>query len=143
MEVDTVNIFGADAWKGRHWGGGWSSRRGSCLKLHEDSPHGRWRWALATGPSCDYFSHSGLQPITMPGNQVKMKSMFGQENRAGGEESGWTDSPGQNPLAELGCLGAAGTIQRLPRSTLSCHRHPHGRGMEHLTSTRSIACSWL
>lgn len=127
MEVDTVNIFGADAWKGRHWGGGWSSRRAAASKLHEDSP-----WTLEVGfghgPQPDLFSHSGLQPITMPGNQVKMKSMFNEENRAGGEESGWTDSPGQNPLAELGCLGAAGTIQRLPRLTLSCHRHPHGRG---------------
>lgn len=89
MEVDTVNIFGADARKERHWGGGMEQSEGSASKLQEDSP-----WTLQVGvghrPRPDPFSHSGLQPIAVPGSQVKMKSMFNEKNRAEGEESGWT-----------------------------------------------------
>lgn len=69
--------------------GEWSSRRAAASKLQEDSP-----WTLQVGvghrPRPDPFSHSGLQPIAVPGSQVKMKSMFNEENRAEGEESGWT-----------------------------------------------------
>lgn len=54
-------------------------------KLHEGQPWSAGGGGLGHGPQPDLFSHSGLQPITMPGNQVKMKSMFNEENRAGGE----------------------------------------------------------
>lgn len=51
MEVDTVNIFGADAWKERHWGGGMEQSEGSCLQAARGQPMdaggGRWPQAPA------------------------------------------------------------------------------------------------
>lgn len=70
---------------------GLEQSEGSCLQAARDSP-----WTLEVGfghgPQPDLFSHSGLQPITMPGNQVKMKSMFNEKIEQEREESGWTDS---------------------------------------------------
>ena len=64
MEVDTVNISGADAWKGRRWGGGTEQSEGSCLQAEKDSP-----WTLEVGvdprPHPDLCSHSGLQGSTL------------------------------------------------------------------------------
>lgn len=38
MEVDTVNISGADAWKERRWGGGMEQSEGSCLQAAKGQP---------------------------------------------------------------------------------------------------------
>ena len=47
---------------------------------------------------------------------------------------------GGSTPAELGCLGAAGTIQRLSRSTFSCQRHPHGRGDQNTLHLPRASC---
>lgn len=81
--------------------GGRSSRRAAASKLQKDSP-----WTLEVGvdhrPHPDPFSHSGLQPIVVPGYQVKMKSMFNEESRA--EEKYQGGLRGGPTLAELGRL---------------------------------------
>lgn len=38
MEVDMVNISGADAWKERRWGGGMEQSEGSCLQAAKGQP---------------------------------------------------------------------------------------------------------
>lgn len=89
MEVDTVNIFGADAWKGEALGWGLEHVGGQLPPSCTRTAHGRWRWALATGPSLTYFHILGCNPSLCLEIKSRWKACLMRKIGAGGEESGW------------------------------------------------------